>query len=313
VTLILGVYSNWHAIQVSDRMVSLAGRQPVPYDTLANKTIVYFGRRGIVTIGYTGPAYIKGVPTDKWVAQTLSGLDLSTSGTAFGVRICRSFDIGQAIEHLRCEATKIVGKPGARLLEFHIIGSQWDRKHLRLRPVICKVTNKRTGGTTFEKLSVPRNWPIHRGYYFLLAGSGTDEARNHMRKQFQLSGGPQSPEHCIDVMIEAIRHISGRIPSIVGPDCMAVHIQGGSPKVSIYFKPQFEYKVRHNSNGPWNGPLAFSPYLISPNMVSQPSISTNNMFLSTPDVDVRFEGGPQLPIDQMPAMQSHQRRPAPPS
>jgi hypothetical protein len=105
-------------MQVSDRMVSLAGRSPVPFDTLANKTVVYFGRRGIVTIAYTGPAYVREVPTDKWIAQTLSGLDLSQSGTAFGRRICLPFDIGQAIEHLRSEATRVMGREGTRMLEF---------------------------------------------------------------------------------------------------------------------------------------------------------------------------------------------------
>ena len=65
-TLILGVYTNWHAFQVSDRLVSVrsfAAAPPAAHDVLANKTVVLFARRGIVAISYTGLAYLAGVPT----------------------------------------------------------------------------------------------------------------------------------------------------------------------------------------------------------------------------------------------------------
>jgi hypothetical protein len=87
-TLILGIYTNWHAIQVSDRLVRLATAPPLPYDTLANKTVVYFARRGVLSISFTGIAYIGRTPTDQWVAEKLSGIDLSSArGTAFGHEI----------------------------------------------------------------------------------------------------------------------------------------------------------------------------------------------------------------------------------
>ena len=52
----------------------------------------------------TGRAYLEGIPTDKWIAQKLSSIDLSTPGAAFGIRICHPFNVGQAIEHVRLEA-----------------------------------------------------------------------------------------------------------------------------------------------------------------------------------------------------------------
>ena len=76
-TLILGLYVKWHAIQVSDRLVSLNSIPPSPFDALANKTVIYFGRRGIVSISAAGLAYLNGKTIDTWIAETLSGVDLS--------------------------------------------------------------------------------------------------------------------------------------------------------------------------------------------------------------------------------------------
>lgn len=101
-TLILGIYVKWHAIQVSDRLVSLRSNPPYPFDAFANKTVIYFGRRGIASISAAGLAYLNGKTTDEWVAETLSGVDLSTkSAIAMGHSISHPFDVGQALEHLR--------------------------------------------------------------------------------------------------------------------------------------------------------------------------------------------------------------------
>jgi hypothetical protein len=43
-------------------------------------------------------------------------------------------------------------------------------------------------------------------------------------------------------------------------------------------------------------------------MVARPAVSTNNMFMRTPDVDIRFESGPQVPLEQLPALQFDQPR-----
>ena len=193
-------------------------------------------------------------------------------------------------------------------MEFHIVGSQWDRKHGRLRPVICKVTNKRTGSTTFEKLVTPLTWAIETGYMDLVAGTATMEARSYMKQKFAADGGLISPEHCIDVMTAAIRQVSRSVPAIVGPDCMAVHIQAATPKVTVTYMPEGQHRIADLKGDAVIGPIAFTPYVVAPNMVARPSISTNNMFMATPDVDIRFDGGPQLPIDLLPATQFDQPR-----
>ena len=114
-TLILGVYTNWHAMQVSDRLVSVRATAPIPFDVLANKNVVYFGRRGIVSISYSGLAYIAGRTTDTWIAENLSGVDLSVEAAlAVGNAISHPFDVGQALEHLCRRATEAYARESYR-------------------------------------------------------------------------------------------------------------------------------------------------------------------------------------------------------
>jgi len=79
-TLILTRASRDYVLQVADRLVTLPGGQP--FDAMSNKTVLYCARNGVVTMGYTGLAYLGGIPTDQWIVQTLIGstLELGPSG-----------------------------------------------------------------------------------------------------------------------------------------------------------------------------------------------------------------------------------------
>ena len=315
-TLVLGIYTRWHAMQVSDRLVSLRATTPLPFDVLANKNVVYFGRRGIVSISYAGLAYIAGKTTDEWIAETLSGVDLSVEAAlALGKAISHPFDVGQALEHLRRRATEAYARESYRarreITDFQVIGSQWDRHHQRLRPVICKITNNRTQNVDFEKLNTQRYWDIQKGWYSIGSGTGQQEAREYLRRRFRASGGLISPEHCLDVMVDAVRHIAGLHPNVVGQDCMCVHIQGAQPRVSISFRPKAQYRLSTPS-GPISGPIAFTPYVVARDMVAIPSISANNMLFRTPGVDIAYDGTGLVPSDWDSAWQQHFPRPAPP-
>jgi hypothetical protein len=303
-------------MQVSDRRVSLRTAPPLPFDVLANKTVVYFGRRGIVSISYAGLAYIAGRTTDRWLAETLSGVDLSVEAAlAIGNAISHPFDVGQALEHLRRRATEAYAREPYRarreITDFQVIGSQWDRRHRRLRPVICNITNQRTRSAPFEKLNTQRHWDIQKDWCSIGSGTGQKEAREYLRQRFRASGGLISPEHCLDVMVDAVRYIAGLHPDLIGQDCMCVHIQGAQPMVSVSFRPKTQYRLSTPS-GPIYGPIAFTPYVVARDMVAIPSISANNMLLRTPGVDIKFDGTGLVMPGWSAAWQRHFPRPGPP-
>jgi hypothetical protein len=136
---------------------------------------------------------------------------------------------------------------------------------------------------------------------------GFQEARQYMRERFSASGGLRSPENCLNVMVDAVREVSKSF-SEVGADCMCVHIQGASPRVTVSFRPKATYRIG-TTGGDLLGPIAFTPYVIARDMVARPSLSSNKMFMATPGVDIRFEAGPTVPIDQQPALLQHLDRP----
>jgi hypothetical protein len=315
-TLIIGIYVKCHALQVSDRLVSFRTIPPRTFDPLANKTIVYFARRGIVSLSAAGLAHLGGNSTDTWIAETLSGLDLSQrAATAFGRGICHPFDVGQALEHLRVEAgAALAREPGSRvkeIIDIQVIGSQWDRRRGRMRPVICKVTNQRTHGPFFEKLVLPRIWPPGREWAIIGSGIGFPTARQHLRDRFRNQGGLISPENCLTAMVDAVRSAADQHPGVIGKDCMCVHIKGATPMATVSFRPDSAYEIKTPaSNRP--EPIAFTPYVIARDMVAYPSLSANNMFMTVPGVDIRFEGAPPLPLSEQAAWLQSQQRPNPP-
>ena len=79
-TAILTVIAGHSVYHVSDRLVSTANLQPVdpaqaflPYDSTANKSVVYVGKDCRLVLGYTGPSHIGKLTTDRWLAELIRG------------------------------------------------------------------------------------------------------------------------------------------------------------------------------------------------------------------------------------------------
>lgn len=77
-TLIVAlVAGNW-AFHASDRFVSVKPTPANPtgeYDPHSNKTVVVVGTDSWVVLGYTGLAFLDGKPTDRLLAEAISGYD----------------------------------------------------------------------------------------------------------------------------------------------------------------------------------------------------------------------------------------------
>ena len=69
-TLIVTAATHNGVLMASDRMVSVG---LTPFDAAANKALLLVAPTMVAAIGYTGIAYIDGVPTDQWLAEVLVG------------------------------------------------------------------------------------------------------------------------------------------------------------------------------------------------------------------------------------------------
>ncbi len=67
-TLIASYASHYFSVSVSDRLVTVSGND---HDTLSNKVVVCLLPDAFLTIGYTGLAFIDGIPTDEWLVSQL--------------------------------------------------------------------------------------------------------------------------------------------------------------------------------------------------------------------------------------------------
>lgn len=74
-TLVLTYMRSNYVLQVSDRLVTIGGKQ---FDEAANKSLIVLLDDAIVCVSYTGHAYIGGdkVSTDQWLAELLSGTQI---------------------------------------------------------------------------------------------------------------------------------------------------------------------------------------------------------------------------------------------
>jgi len=91
----------WVMVHATDRLVSLQHPDRFePKYPVFNKTVVYRASDAIVTIGFTGLAFLDGQPTDEWLASTLAGTKFDPFA---GLHCGQHFDVlnlGQATSRL---------------------------------------------------------------------------------------------------------------------------------------------------------------------------------------------------------------------
>ncbi len=81
-TLHITLLTQEYVQQASDRLVTHSGG--VAWEARANKSIVHVASDAVVSVGYTGLAYLADVPTDRFIAQSLVGTDIQMGD--FGAR-----------------------------------------------------------------------------------------------------------------------------------------------------------------------------------------------------------------------------------
>jgi hypothetical protein len=96
-------------VHATDRLVSLrhADRFEPKYPVY-NKTVVYRASDAIVTMAFTGIAFIDGIPTDEWIASTLAGCRFEH---AIGMSFGQEFDLlnlGQAVSRLAHSLNRVL-------------------------------------------------------------------------------------------------------------------------------------------------------------------------------------------------------------
>lgn len=286
---------------MSDRLVTRNGSR---FDELANKNIVCVSSNAIVSIAYTGHAYIGELPTDQWIVEKIAGLkfDRSRKPPAFssGSKKLQN-DIGTLLMELTkafndaLTEVKVHLRADWKAKSFHTIitGFQWGTKG-RYRPILASLS-KPDNSNAFELRYEPRD-RFFRGRLMVGSAPGGNITRAQMEKLTKdLSfDGPDQAE---TKLVEAIRKISTKNP-VVGSHCMSVCLL--PPYVA-------QGRIKYIPlSGPARGRLVsaraskeilvgFSPWIIGPNITVAPSyISGNGMHIRVGHYTIILEA-PQDP------------------
>jgi hypothetical protein len=273
------------ALQVEDRLVTqiFEGRAPRKFDVLANKNVIYWARDAIVSMGYTGPAFVKNLPTDDWIAATLTGLDVSEK---FGWRsgpLPRWWDIGQAVD-LLCRELKTSEVAARRdYFELEVVGWQWKKGKRplvgRRQPVPFGCSIRKAYGKDFEVKRLARPWYWKTGAQFSASPEGglslsVAELQQLAERMRSLDGGQYE-----QAIVDAIRSVAARSP-YVGPNCMSILI--APPHIRALARVTFFPQETHTARlvgarfVSSDYPAAYSPWIIGNGLVHKPSVFIGN-------------------------------------
>ena len=213
-TLILARASAEYVLQVTDRLVS-KGKQP--HDRVANKNVLLFAKNAVVSMAYTGHAYLQDIPTDQWIAEKLTGIAVDEETTFhFGKTDLSWRDIGHSLLFLTDQLTRW-RKTHDFSLFITVTGWQWNSKG-RFRPLdglIGPVRGNRAFGIQYE----PRHWYWRGECRTSAAPLGPISEAELEELSSNLLRKPASEAE--GLLVNKIREVSRR-SSVVGPHCISI-------------------------------------------------------------------------------------------
>lgn len=260
-TLIFSTVGPHFVLQVSDRLLT-SGKTPVDHE--ANKTVLLAGSDGIVSLSYTGPAYLHGKPTDNRMAEGLTdGRVLEERAAAFSHSIGAP-DVGRSIirmaEHLEKYGHFVRG--GGEVVG---AGWQWGSAGRRLRPVLWHIQPIDHRELGIRGNLLPRD---PNGRQSLLHAGDNPFSRAELQSLTDQIA-TTSCDVAEEILVDAIRRASAR-KAAVGPNCLSVRIERTAPlEARIRFVPQPPATAVMN---PEASEVGFTPWMIGPGTSFPPSI-----------------------------------------
>lgn len=316
-TMVAAASCRGFAVMVSDRLVTLSrnGAFAGRHDPLANKTIVYLGRDGLLILGYTGSAYLDGIPTDEWIAQVLWGrpfernpdgsLPTALRGKGAGPR-----GLNQVLLVLRRRLGMALGGRGVT-----VMATGWRSHRGRLYPLLVSFSGADDGlASSTMSLRRPRTRELAQEVIGVQPTRAViDAAVNEPRPQ--PTNGYAYADYVVSIFTSVIRRTAA-FDRTVGPHVMAVTVpHPTNRRITCRFDGHVVHMARFAMADPsLKMPVAFTPWLVSEFgynsamvMSGLPSVKTKFR-----EWTVEFLGCPDRPSDSGPAFLVDQRRSAMP-
>lgn len=328
-TLILSRTSCCYAVVVADRRVT---RGNAVFDPYANKNLVFHARNAVVAMGYTGIAHIGGIPTDQWIAQTLTTSVFpegyhgrGTVPAVMSIRYEKDYlgvHVKKLQERLGCVrgTLPLQDRQHWTSTPFDLLVTGFECNHGKIRPYLAALS-KPSDSDTFSLNFAGRYWFIPRGQRIPVrtcAVPGQNLTRAdiesiHNRLDSVWGDGHGSYQdvanHADAMLAELTQDVSARL-NLVGPDTLSILIphQAIDLTIRIHYNPVESNSgllVTRESQIPVT--VAFSPWIITSGCVLSPSVLTN---LNIEPVCGPYRVVIEAPLsDGMPRAMSSQWRP----
>jgi hypothetical protein len=264
-TLILSLSTPAYALHVGDRLVSVDG---TPHHRLANKSVVFRASDGLLTFGYTGLAFLGGMPTDTWIADALSGGQCAGEVGAVRYGEFPVRDVGSSLRTL-CQRLRSEREFVARHGEVSAVGWQWDRNRQRalVRNVLW-VLHSGSGQLQWQQI-VPRHLP-DRERVFRMVRTGLwplpGEEWRGLLARVEMAGRDWKAVESL--LVETIRYASEEQPGRIGRHCMSILLRPWrSPNALVRFIPETAH--RGTAFGQ-TVEVAYSPWMVAADAIHAP-------------------------------------------
>ncbi|WP_348970950.1 hypothetical protein [Pseudomonas atacamensis] len=178
-TLIITVATPLLIVQAGDRLLTKQLKGKIQqFDEKSNKSLIYEAWNGALAISYCGKAFIRGRPTDEWIAEQLnSKIIIPTDGSdpwslqmgSTSLHDLLTFD--GVIKVLREKTSEL---PALEFLSHSltIVVTGWKQKRDRIQNTIIEITRKRNSTTAEKPIGVKRLDRLKTSFFMDLVGSG---------------------------------------------------------------------------------------------------------------------------------------------
>ena len=296
--MILSLITAGYALQISDRRLSLKKPdQYDPWDPAANKSIVLLCHDGLISMGYTGPAFISKATTDGWIAEAITGSDLGARRERpnFGVHLGSGVPDRVLHTHLKTVEDRLNAAVAAgrldRSLDIYGVGMRWNSVRKPVWPTMIRINWKPPQGRYVMALLKRRwGWESGRNFQFAAAGRSEAEARRAMRLRLPTTALGDK-DQAIATLIDILRSLPPA-DNTVGKDCLVTTIQREPPHVHIKYEAddvsQFQVAARGRIV---SLPAAFTPWILAPTFLAAPqAISGPGPTMTSDGFEFKIEG-----------------------
>ena len=207
---------------MADRLVTKRGKE---HDRFADKTILFCATNCILSIGYTGLAYVGEKPTDQWIVEQLTRVIddrpmAIRSGSFDHVDVGRALArIHDAFERYPAQLPHAWRKYWADAAVF-TGGWQWtSRGHSR--PILASITNN-PSDTSCQLEYAERHWYVGKGEQVRLWGGPLENAPGEDRTQLRNRLAEVKTRDDVEqALVHFIRNVANR-NRLVGQNCMSI-------------------------------------------------------------------------------------------